>query len=100
MKLKVKKLQSFREKSIGLIGADPIFPVYFTTRWGIHTFGVLHPIDVVILDHSNRVVVTKILLPNRIFFWNPIFSRILELPAGTIKKSAIIIGNHITLKKI
>lgn len=99
MKLKVKKLDSFREKSVGLIGANKIYPVYFTTRWGIHTFGVLFPIDVVVLDNNFRVAVMKVLKPNRIFFWNPKYSHVLELPAGSIREKTILVGSHITIEE-
>lgn len=100
MKLKVKKLNSLREKSIGLIGANPITPVFFTTRWGIHTFGVLFPIDVVILDNNFRVVQTKTVPPNCIFLWNPMHQGVLELPEGTILKRAIITGSYIEVEEI
>lgn len=98
MILKVKILHSYWEKSIGLIGADPITPVYFTTRWGIHTCGMKLPIDVLILDDSLRVVkFTEKLLPNRLFFWNPKYFRVVELPAEEIEKHSIKIGDTITL---
>jgi uncharacterized membrane protein (UPF0127 family) len=98
--IKVKKLRTMAEKTVGLIGVNPVYPVYFTTRWGIHTFGVLTPIDVLILDKNNRVVcICKHLKPNRLFFWNPNFNRVLELPPGEIGKKSISIGNQIILKK-
>lgn len=96
MRINVKILQSFWKKSKGLIGANPVYPVYFTTRWGIHTFGVLSPIDVIILDNKNRVVsLQNNLPPNRFYFWNPQFDRVIELPAGTIKKREINIGQTV-----
>lgn len=96
--LKVKVLKSLKEKSIGLIGVRDIYPVYFETRGGIHTFGMLAPLDVVILDNQNRVVKLKEnLKPNRVFFWNPIYSRVVELPIGTIVKEKIQIGEKILL---
>jgi uncharacterized protein len=94
--LKVKILQTELEKSIGLIGKNPVYPVFFTTRWGIHTFGVLFPIDVLILDDDNRVVdLRERLIPNRIFFWNPKYERVVELPEGIIAKEKILIGDII-----
>lgn len=83
----------------GLIGADPVYPVYFTTRLGIHTFGVLSPIDVLILDKNNRVVkVRKGLLPNRVFFWNPMYKNVIEMPAGTIVRKHISVGSAMLLQ--
>jgi len=82
----------------GLIGVQKIEPVFFTTGWGIHTYGVLYPIDVVILDKNNRVVkIRKGLLPNRFFFWNPRHKTVVELPAGTIEKMGISVGSAMKL---
>lgn len=75
-----------------------MYPVFFTTRWGIHTFGVRSLIDVLILDKNNRVVVIRHRLPpNRILFWNPIYDRVIELPPGTITKKNIAVGDQIAL---
>ena len=96
--LEAKKLRSHAHKTRGLIGAKKIYPVFFTTRWGIHTFGVLFPIDVLILNDENTVVALRSHLPpNRIFFWNPKYERVVELPAGTIQDKKIELGETITL---
>lgn len=92
MTITVKKETSLLGKSLGLIGKEKPYPLYFQTRWGIHTFGLRFPIDVLILDNKNSVQkIKKFLRPNRIFIWNPQFYRIIELPAGTIDKLHI---NH------
>lgn len=97
--LKVKILRTLIEKSVGLIGAKRAYPIFFTTRWGIHTFGMRSPIDVLILDSDNRVVVIRHRLqPKRILFWNPIYDRVIELPPGTIAKRKIAISNQIALR--
>jgi hypothetical protein len=96
--LNAKILRGLWEKSKGLIGADPVYPVYFTARWGIHTFGLRSPIDVVILDTHNRVVILRPKLPpNRLFFWNPLYKRVLELPAGAIEQRGMKTGEKIRL---
>lgn len=60
-------------------------PIFLRTRFGIHTFFLKFPIDVLILDEKNRIVAIKQnLKPFRLFFWNPTYSRVLELPPGTI----------------
>lgn len=85
--LKVKVLSSFWQKTRGLICKEKAEPVLFKTRFGIHTFGLKFPIDVIILDNKNRV--TKIitnLSPNNLFFWNPIYDKVIELPVGEITK--------------
>ena len=38
------------------------------------------------------------LKPNRIFLWNPIYIKVIELPAGEIKKRNIKIGDKIEIK--
>lgn len=92
-------LRTRREKSRGLIGADNIYPVMFETHWGIHTFGVRHPIDVLILDTNNQVVrLVHHILPNRVFFWNPKHKVVIELPAGEIEKKGIVLGTLISLR--
>jgi len=58
------------------------------THFGIHTFGMGYPIDVLVLDKKNNVAaMKKNVKPNRIFLWNPKFQTVIELPAGTIKKT-------------
>ena len=69
------------------------------TRFGIHTFGLKYPIDVLILDNGNKVVfLKKNLMPWRIFLWNPIYDKVLELPQGTIDKKKIKINDAVNLK--
>lgn len=97
MKIRAKKLVTLAEKSRGLIGADPVYAVYFTTRWGIHTFGMKATIDVVILDEEFLVVSLATLPPNRIYIWNPKHRHVLELPEGQIKKYGIFAGSAISI---
>lgn len=93
-----KILKGFWEKSKGLIGADPMYPIFFTTRWGIHTFGMKVPIDIVILDDDMKVVkLAPQLAPNRIFLWHPRFRNVLELPKGSIEKKKMSAGIHLSL---
>lgn len=88
--IEAKYLTSWREKSKGLIGEKKAFPVFFKTRFGIHTFGMKFPIDVVILDKKMVVVSLKEnLKPNRFLFWNPIYCGVLELPSGEAKRIGI-----------
>ncbi|MBI3379173.1 DUF192 domain-containing protein [Candidatus Gottesmanbacteria bacterium] len=88
--IKVIKAKTFWEKTVGLIGKKSPFPLVIKSRFGIHTFGLKFPIDVVVLDKKQRVAVMKQnLLPNTFFFWNPIYDLILELPSGTIKHRRI-----------
>lgn len=101
MKLAVKTLRTFSEKTRGLIGVHEIYPVFFTTRWGIHTFGMKKSIDVLILDdHLQIVRLIRNLPPNRIFLWSPRYTQVIELPAGTINRSGIKIQDRVTLTSL
>ena len=89
MKLRVKNLTGL-SKATGFIGKEQIYPIFFKTRFGIHTFGLRFPIDVLILDKNDMVVcLRKNLKTNRVFFWNPKFEKIIELPAGFIERNRI-----------
>lgn len=86
--IKVRELNSLLEKTIGLIGKNNPEPILLKTRFGIHTFGLKFPIDVLILDDKNKIINLKNnLKPNRIFIWNPKYKNVLELPNGFIKKN-------------
>lgn len=89
----VKEAKSLKEKIVGLIGKKP-YALLIKTRFGIHTFGLKFPIDVLILDHKNKVVkIKKSLMPNSIFLWNPLYDMVIELPQGTIDKKKIKIND-------
>lgn len=96
--IKARQLTGLWESSVGLMGKKRHEPLFFRTRWGIHTFFVLFPIDVVILDNTNSVVeIFEGLKPNRIVLWNPKYSRILELPKGSINSLKLKKGEIIRL---
>ena len=96
----VKKAKNLSEKVMGLIGKDKPISFMLSTRFGIHTFGLKFPIDVLILDKKNKVVFLKEnLMPWRIFLWNPMYDKVLELPLGTIGKKKIKINDEIFLKE-
>ncbi|HSD98620.1 MAG TPA: DUF192 domain-containing protein [Patescibacteria group bacterium] len=85
----------------GLLFSKKPKPILFQTRWGIHTFGMKYPIDVVIVDKKN--IVQKIkqgLRPNRFFFWNPCFDKVLELPSGTIEHLKITLEGKLELQTL
>lgn len=87
IKIYAKKAANLKEKIQGLIGKDKPYALTINTRFGIHTFGLKFPIDVLILNNKNKVVsIKKKLKPNRIFLWNPMYKKVVELPAGTIEK--------------
>jgi hypothetical protein len=96
IKLKVKTLNKYHEKIKGLIGQKKFSPIYFQTRFGIQTFGMLKSIDVLILNDNNVVqVIRKNLKPNQIFFWNPLYKNVLEAPVDCVKAN---VGDKISIQ--
>lgn len=96
--IKVKKTKNLKEKVLGLIGAKQPYALMLKTRFGIHTFGLKFPIDVLILDKNNKVVkMKKSLKPNNIFLWNPLLDKVIELPQGTINRRKIKIKSGVRL---
>jgi len=66
----------------------------------IHMFFIWHPIDVVFLDKSNRVVKTvSYLKPWRVIFPVKSAYSTLELPVGTVKVEKIRVGDTIGFKE-
>ena len=96
--IRARQLNSWSDKSKGLLGSTKPENVYFKTRWGVHTFFMKFAIDVVILDRRNVVVNTfQNLKPWKIFLWNPKFNQVLELPQGTVTKLGLNKGNKVAL---
>lgn len=84
----VIEAKAWKEKVFGLLLYKNPQGMLLHTRFGIHTFGMRYPIDVLVLDNEGRVVKMKEnLLPNRIFLWNPRYATVMELPSMTISKT-------------
>jgi|SRR5882672_1470507 len=85
---------SLLDQTLGLLKYKTPQAMLLRTHFGIHTFGMRYPIDVLILDNEHHVVAMKEhLKPNRIFLWKITYDIILELPTGTIKKTQTEIGD-------
>lgn len=98
IKLFAKKSANLKEKIQGLIGKEKAYCLMIETRFGIHTFGLKFPIDVLILNDKNIVVsIKERLRPNKIFMWNPIYKKVIELPSGTIEKKQIKVHDPIDI---
>lgn len=96
--IKVTKLNSIFGQMRGLIGQEQLTPLLLVTRFGIHTFGLTKPIDILVLDSNGIVVKLKQnLMPNRIFLWNPRYNQIIELPKEYIKRKKIKKGSPIVV---
>ncbi|MCL4366581.1 DUF192 domain-containing protein [Patescibacteria group bacterium] len=99
VKIKVRFYSSFKQRAWGLIGAKIPENALFTTRFGIHTFGLQFPIDVLVLDENYTVRKSQEnLLPNKLFFWNPKFSMVLELPGQTLRNLDLQQGDQVDLE--
>ncbi len=92
-----KEAKNFTAKLTGLIGKDPIYPLLLKTRFGIHSFLIKNPIDVLVMDAEFTVKRISTLNINRIFLYNPKYANILELPGGTILRSKTQIGDKIKI---
>ena len=82
---------------VGLLGTTGLEPesglLIFPTQ-AVHTFGMKYSIDILFLDRQKRVVgLRPEVRPNRL---TPIYWRaecVLELPAGTAKRSQTTVGD-------
>lgn len=93
-----KFAKSFFDRLFGLL--DPKNPRFLIikTHFGIHSFFMGEPIDVVLLDDSYKVKKLKSLHPYRLFFYNPIYSVVIEMPEKTIKKLGIRLNDKIVIE--
>ena len=65
---------------------------------GIHTFGMKFPIDAIFLDRDKRVVAAiSNFKPNRMTRTYLRASSVIELPAGTIDKTATLPGDQLEI---
>lgn len=98
VKVTAKFANNVLDRLKGLIGKHQAHGLLIHTRFGIHTFFLKFPIDVVVIDKEGRVVTMREQLkPHRLFLWNPRYDRVIELPNNTIKKNDIKIGTKINL---
>ncbi len=89
---------TWTEKVKGLTGRNKISPLIFKTRFGIHTFGMKSSLDIIILNKDKKITVIKEdIKPKRIFLWNPLYSFVIELPHGILKKTNTSIGDLIEI---
>ncbi len=116
--IKAKFASSFLDRNLGLLRQKNKGKVLlFKTRFGIHTFFLKEPIDVLVLEtlfrraapqilashmssgNTNQftIITSKTILPNKIFLWNPKYCWCLELPKGSIKKLGLAPGNRLKL---
>ena len=97
----VRKADQFLTRLVGLLRRNNLGPeeaLWLIPSKGVHTIGMKFPIDVIFLDHTNKVVAIACdLPPNRISRVRLKTRSILELPRGTIQKSATAVGDQLEI---
>ncbi len=97
----VEKADSFRARLRGLIGRPSLAEgaaLWIVPSRGVHTLGMAFPIDVLFLDRALRVVaVEEHLHPGRLtpIRWKA--RTVLELPAGTLRRTGTRPGDQIDM---
>ena len=95
---KVRKADNFLTRLVGLLKRTNLGPeeaLWLMPSKGIHTIGMKFPIDVVFLNRGNRVVgLVQGMAPCRLSSVHFTSYSVLELPAGTIKKSRTEVGDQ------
>lgn len=97
--IKARGLDSMQSKTLGLMFAKDIKPVYFKSRFGIHTFFVREPIFVLILDDHFVIRRKKLIKPWRMFFWSPQYQHVIELPSTSRAAQRIKVNDKVALCK-
>jgi len=97
----VRKADNFLTRLVGLLRRTSLGPeeaLWLIPSKGLHTFGMRFPIDVIFLNEDNKVIHTvRDLAPNRISRLQLRSRSILELPQGSIQKSATAVGDQIEI---
>lgn len=94
----IKEAKSVFDKVFGLLNKKNPKSLIFKTRFGIHTFFLKEPIDIIVLNNNSQVIKVKTINPYSLFFYNPVHIAVIELPKGTIKKTQTTIGDSLIIK--
>jgi len=91
-----KIASSLTDRTLGLLRPSNPKALIFITHFGIHTFFLTKPIDILVLNKKWEVVKkAENLPPYRFFFYNPVYSTVIELPGGTLKRSGTSLSDKI-----
>jgi len=97
---RISKAVTFFQRTRGLLGRKEIKKeegLYIPACRSIHTFFMSVPIDVVFIDHDNRVTrIVPSLAPFRIAFGPKNTAGVLELSSGMLKNNRCVIGDKIS----
>jgi len=92
---------TFVERLRGLLGRPPLAEgegLLLRPESSIHTFLMRFPIDVLYLDEENVVVaLEEAMPPQRLGPWVRNARAVLELPAGTIARFGVAIGDRLAI---
>jgi uncharacterized protein len=95
----VREADSFVSRLAGLIGTRDLPAgrgLWIRPCRGVHTFGMRYPIDVAYLGRGRLVLrIRPALQPNRIGGYCPTARSILELPAGTLRRTGTVPGDRL-----
>lgn len=93
--ISVTELIGWKAKMIGMVGKTVAQPIFLQTRFGIHTFYMQFPIDVLILDQAGVIVkLRKVMEPNKIMVWHPKYYKVLEVAHGYIDYHQLRVGDR------
>ena len=100
----VRVAESGLSRIVGLLGERKLTPgdgLLIVPSQGVHTLGMLFPIDVLVLDNDWKVLGVRQRM--RPFMVTRIYFRaaaVLELPAGTVEHSGTRIGDSVEFARI
>lgn len=97
MKIYAKNRNGLLQKFLGLHWHEGVAPIYFETRWGVHTFGLSYPILCLILNSDDVVVKSRVLKKSQLFIWDPRYKKVLEIPKPNRQISSVRVGDKIDL---
>jgi len=101
--LRVKVAETVRDRLIGLLGKKSLRPdsgVWILPASSIHTFGMLFPIDVVLIDKSFKVVgLRELVRPFSLTRPNFRAESVIELPAHCIFRSRTEVGDQLLIER-
>ena len=96
---RVMRADTFLTRLIGLLGRDGLMEdeaLWISPCKGIHTIGMSFPIDVIFLDDYLKVVALREqVAPWRATRFFKAATSVLELPAGSIRRSGVAVGDQI-----
>jgi uncharacterized membrane protein (UPF0127 family) len=97
----VRKADNFLTRLVGLLRRTSLGPeeaLWLIPSKGVHTFGMRFPIDVIFLNENNKVIdIIQDMAPNRLSRLHWSAQSILELPHGSIQKSATTVGDQLEI---